>query len=272
MVSGIKLFFMIISIVLSIGLPILLMLIAVRKYKAKAEPIAVGGAVFFVFQVLLRIPLLNKLGDVAWYQDLSKNFILVSLFLGITAGIFEELGRLIGYRVLIKRKNYNYKNGIGFGIGHGGIESILLVGFTYINNLIMSVFINNGKFDTVFGGSFSQDALSLAKSQLIETKAYLFLFGGLERIFTITIQIALSLIVLYAVKNRKYVYILLAILLHTVIDTPVAYMSFKGTSPFLMEGYVLICAAAALIYIIKSRKCFADNTPDESVSNGLIKN
>jgi len=36
------------------------------------------------------------------------------------------------------------------------------------------------------------------------------------------IQIALSLLVLVAVKKRKLYYLLLAILLHTIIDAPVA--------------------------------------------------
>ena len=264
MISGIKLFFMIVTAVISIGLPIFLAIIIVKKFKANVEPIAVGAAVFFVFQVILRIPLLNMLGSITWYQNLSKNYLLISLFLGITAGIFEEVGRFVGYRVLIKRKNYSYKNGIGFGIGHGGIESILLVGLTYVNNIIMSVFINNGKFDTVFGGSFSQDALSLAKSQLIDTKAYMFLIGGAERILAVIIQIAFSLIILYAVKYKKYIYILLAILLHALVDTPVAYMSCNNIGAFYIEGYTLLCAIAALIYIIKSKNYFSDKISEEN--------
>lgn len=265
MISGIKLFFMIVSAVISIGLPILLAIVIVKKFKANAEPIAVGAVVFFVFQVILRIPLLNMLSGAAWYQDLSENFLLISLFIGITAGIFEEVGRFVGYRVLIKRKNYSYKNGIGFGIGHGGAESILLVGLTYINNIIMSVLINNGKFDTVFDGNFSQDALSLAKSQLINTNAYMFLIGGVERILAIIIQIAFSLIILYAIKYKKYIYILLAILLHTLVDTPVVYMSYNGISTFYIEGYTLLCAIAALIYIIKSKNCFSDKISEETM-------
>lgn len=264
MISGIKLFFMIVSVIISIGVPILLAVLIVKRSKAEVWPIIVGVIVFFVFQSILRIPLLNALRGTYWYQDLSDNPFLFSLFLGITAGIFEEVGRFIGYRALIKRKSYSYKNGIGFGIGHGGFESILLVGFTYINNIIMSIFINSGKFDTIFAGSFSKDTLTLVKSQLIDTKAYMFLLGGIERIFAITIQIAFSLIILYAVKYKKYGYILLAILLHALVDTPVAYMSSMGANTILIEGYTLLCGAAALIYIIKSKNCFSNNIIEEN--------
>jgi len=264
MVSGIKIFFMISSAIISIVLPILLAVLIIKKYKANVEAIVVGGTVFFIFQIILRIPLLNTISSTSWYQNLAGNFLLTSLFLGITAGIFEEVGRFVGYKVLIKRKYYSYKNGIGFGIGHGGIEAILLVGLTYINNIVMSLFINSGKFDTVFGGNLSQDALTLAKSQLIDTKAYMFLFGGLERIFAITIQIAFSLIILYAVKYKKYSYILLAILLHAIVDAPVAYMSFKGINTILIEGYTFLCAGSALMYIIKSKNCFKDKTIEEN--------
>jgi uncharacterized membrane protein YhfC len=264
MISGTKLFFMIISVIISIGLPILLAVLIVKRFKASVWPIIVGVIVFFVFQSILRIPLLNALSGTYWYQDLSDNTFLFSLFLGITAGIFEEVGRFIGYKVLIKRKNYSYKNGIGFGIGHGGFESVLLVGFTYINNIIMSIFINNGKFNTVFAASFSKDTLTLVKSQLIDTKAYMFLLGGIERIFAITIQIAFSLIILYAVKYKKYRYILLAILLHALVDTPVAYMSYNGIGTFYIEGYTLLCAIAALLYIMKSKKYFSDKISEET--------
>lgn len=260
MVSSIKIIFMILSAFISIGIPIIFSIVIVKKYKASVESLIVGGAVFFVFQVLLRIPLLSNLNGMDWYISLSKNYFLTALFLGITAGLFEEIGRFLGFKFIIKRKNYLYKNAIAFGIGHGGIEAILLVGLTYVNNLVMSLFINKGTFDQIFGGKINSTDLSIIKSQLIDTKAYLFLFGGVERLFAITIQIAFSLIVLYAIKNRKYLYLLIAIGLHALVDTPVAYMSMKGVNAIFIEGYVFITFILALVYILKSKEYFKEET------------
>ena len=38
---------------------------------------------------------------------------------------------------------------VGAGLGHGGIEAIVIVGMTYINNLLYSAMINTGAFDTM---------------------------------------------------------------------------------------------------------------------------
>lgn len=46
---------------------------------------------------------------------------LVSSF---TAGLFEESGRWLGYRFLVREHNRRY--GTMFGLGHGGLESILV--------------------------------------------------------------------------------------------------------------------------------------------------
>jgi len=80
MVSGIKIFFMISSAIISIVLPILLAVLIIKKYKANVEAIVVGGTVFFIFQIILRIPLLNTISSTSWYQNLAGNFCEVADF------------------------------------------------------------------------------------------------------------------------------------------------------------------------------------------------
>lgn len=256
-VSNVKIMFMVISLIIALVGPIVLSIIITKKYKASFLPILVGAGVFIVFQVLFRIPLLAKFGKMDWYQKLYENKILISLFLGLTAGIVEEIGRFIGFKLLRKNKFYDYKNGIAFGIGHGGIEAIILVGLTYINNIVMSVMINAGIYDEMIGANLAPETAAFVKSQLIDTETYVFLVGGIERIFAVIIQIALTLVVLYGVKNKKNIWVLVAILLHAVIDTPIALLSLNGASIFISEAYTMVCAAVALIFIIKSKKIFS---------------
>lgn len=257
MVSNLKLIFMVISTIISFVLPIILVIIVIRKYKASFLSVLVGAGVFFVFQVILRIPLLSALGGMEWYRNLAENKVLLSLFLGLTAGLFEEVGRFIGFKILRKDKFYNYENGIAFGIGHGGIEAILLVGLTYISNIVMSITINNGLYDSTIAANLPVETAELIKSELMDTKTIMFLVGGIERIFAIIIQVALTLVVLYGIKYRKNIWVLVAILLHAVIDTPVALMSLNGISIFIIEAYVLLCAVVGLVFIIKSKRLFS---------------
>ena len=79
---------------------------------------------------------------------------------------------------------------------------------------------------------------------------------GFERVCAITIQIALSVLVLYAVTRKKYIFVGLAILLHAALDFPAA-LAQRGIVPLLaVEGIVAVFAVASLIFILKSRKLF----------------
>jgi uncharacterized membrane protein YhfC len=179
---------------------------------------------------------------------MAKNIWLLALFLGLTAGIFEEVGRWLGMRYMMK-KQWDTKNGIAFGIGHGGIESLVLVSISMVSNLIISWLINTGMFDQAVGVQMGPEASSLLQKTLVDTPPYLFFIGGLERVMVILIHIGLSLVVLESVRRSKPVYLLYAILLHALLDIPVVLLSGMGNAILLTELYVLVCAVISVIYI-----------------------
>jgi uncharacterized membrane protein YhfC len=206
------------------------------------------------------MPLLQVLQGQSWYAAIandSKNIWIIALFLGLTAGLFEEIGRFLGFKFLLKKK-LEWKNGIAFGIGHGGIEAIIITGLTYINNIVFSFMINSGAFDKI-SGTFSPGLSDYIVEALANTSPVMFLVGGLERVFAIIAHIAFSIMVLYGVKNKKGVYIIYAILAHTLLDAPTVLISYYfGT--WAAEGYVVLFTAAALIFSMKSKKLFEKNS------------
>src|SRR5690554_8088529 len=115
---------------------------------------------------------------------------------------------------------------------------------------------NHGTFDRVIAPQLDGEIAALIKTQLIETSPFLFLAGGLERFFAIIIQIALSLIVLYAVVKRKFLFVIYAILLHTLVNGPPVILLQQGFNVWVAELYVFILAAVALLFILRSRKLF----------------
>ncbi|ADL41670.1 protein of unknown function UCP033101 [Caldicellulosiruptor obsidiansis OB47] len=250
MISNLKIIFMCITLIISVFFPFVLAVIVLKKYSGVLKSILIGALIFFISQIVLRMPIIQILSKQNYFIEFSKHYILYSLFLGMTAGIFEEIGRYIGFRGFLKDR-LNYQNGIAYGIGHGGIESVLIVGITYINNIVYSFLINAGILDSLLKGKVGAGVVGTIKSALINTPDSAFLFAGFERIFTMAIQIALSLLVLVAVKKRKLYYLLLAILLHTIIDAPVAYMSLLKVNIFVLEFVVLLWAVLSLVYIIK---------------------
>ena len=250
MVSNLKVIFMCITLLLSVGLPVVLAVIVLKKYSGVLKSILIGALIFFISQIVLRIPILQILFKQSYFVEFSKHYIAYSLFLGLTAGIFEEVGRYIGFRGFLKDR-LNYQNGLAYGVGHGGIESIFLVGIAYINNIVYSFLINSGSLDILLKGMVSLEVIRSIKSALIETPASTFLLAGFERVFTMAIQIALSLLVLVAVKRKRLYYLAFAILLHTIIDAPAAYMALVKVNIFAIEFVVLLWAVLSLVYIIK---------------------
>ena len=255
MVSTLSILFMALTLLITLVMPVALVLVLCIKKKIHIIPVLVGAGVFFLFQMILRIPALQIAASVSpAFQQFVSSPILGGLFLGLTAGIFEEFGRYIGYRTLLKRRSA-WKDGVAFGLGHGGIEAILLVGLGYVNNLLYAMVINSGKWDTI-AAVLPPETAQQVYTALVNTPAHMFLIGGVERIFAMTVQVALSILVLYGIRKRRFGYVLLAVALHCVLDSPLALL----TQNFGMLGtelYVMLCAVASLVYILYSRKSFA---------------
>lgn len=252
MVSNLSLSFMVISLLISIFLPIALVIYFYKKEKISLKVVLIGALTFIVFQMITRLPLLSVLAQLPWYMAMAENLFLLAFFLSFTAGLFEEVGRYLTMKLLMYR-HLSWKDGVAFGIGHGGIESIILVGLSYINTLVISLSINSGLFDSTLAPQMGPEAAAAIKEQLISLAPSVFLAAGIERIFTIIVHIAFSLLVLYAVKTKRFIYVIYAILLHTLVNLPAVLIMGRGYNILFAELYVFVAAIIGLIYIIRSK-------------------
>jgi uncharacterized membrane protein YhfC len=248
-VSTTSLVFMVFSLLVSVLLPIGLAIFLYRKSRFSIRALLVGVIIFLVSQVFLRIPALQILSQTDWYRAMAQNLWVIALFLSLTAGIFEEIGRWIGFRFMVK-KQWQTENGIAYGIGHGGIEAIVLSGLGMVNNIAISIMINTGTFGQV-SNQVGPAAAESIRQTLIDTPAYLFGVSGLERAMTMVVHIGLSLVVLESVRRRRPLYLLYAILLHGLVNFP-AVMLTQMPNPYLYsELWLLLCAVVSFIYIQK---------------------
>jgi uncharacterized membrane protein YhfC len=231
----------------AIGAPIAAFIFVYKKYKAPVLPMIIGAAAFVV-SVLIMERAVHAF--VFARVNLRANLFMYTLYGVLTAGIFEETARFISLGALLKKKYNSIAAGLSYGIGHGGIESALIVGAAMINNIVLSVMINAGSAETVTAG-LSGETLLQANAQiaaLTTTAPYLFLAGGIERLFALGIQIALSVLVFYAVHKKLWLYPL-AVLLHALVDIPAA-LTQTGViqNVFLVEGLTgLSCALLLLL-------------------------
>ncbi len=236
---------MFISLILSVGFPVALVIYFYRKEKISIKAVFIGALMFFLFQGLIRVPIITVISYMPWYQSLvSDNMILVVLIMAFTAGLFETVARYIGLRFLL-RKELNRKNGLAYGIGHGGIEAILLIGLSYAANILYSFLINAGAVDSSF------------LPQLINTPSSLFLAAGIERIFAIFFHIAAALLVTYGIMKGKKTFILFSLILHFLLDGVVGMLQILGVSVWGIELWVAFVGILSLLFIIKSKEIFA---------------
>ena len=262
MVSIISIVFMVITVIIVFGLPIALTIWIIKKYHTGFVPVAVGMLIFFVTQIVVRIQIINILQTLPRVQAFIAAYPLLYIaILSVTAGIFEEFGRLFGFSVMLKRRRA-LSHGVAYGIGHGGIEAIFLVGFAYINNIVYSTMINSGTMDSLI--QLSPEAvtsqLQTAAAALIESPSYMFLLGGIERIIAIALHIGLSVLVLYGVRRKKIGYTFLAIAVHTLVNfIGVSLMQYVHL--FAEFGFMIVVGVLSVIFVLKMRKAFEKLEP-----------
>lgn len=243
-----------INILICFGIPLGVLIYLIVAKKKAVKSFFVGVSVFLIFQVFSRIPLLQiVLPKMDWYNIMaSADPIMYGLFLGLTAGLFEEIGRFLGFKIVLK-KNLRWIDGFAFGMGHGGIEAILLVGASCIKGLMILISLNNGTFDAAKIG-MSEESV---RTSFVAVTNTMVLLGGLERIFALTVHVGCTLIVLYGIKKRKMIYLGLAIVIHAAIDSATVILpQILSIGNVGIEVFVGFCALMLLIYIIRSRKLF----------------
>ncbi len=223
------LFGFIFGIIVCYALPVGGLVLCVRKKKGAGKAFAIGVLTFVISQLLIRIPILQLvLPQFAWFAVLQMNPWAYGLFLGGTAGIFEEVARWIGFRIFLKRQQ-DFAHGFAFGLGHGGIEAMVLVGLNFIVGLWMMAAGQGALFPADVAG--------------------VFLAGG-ERLYVIAFHVGASLLVLYGIRVRKSLrYLIGAIVLHTVFDAAIVILPYEfGVSTLGVGVYGAV--ASILTFVV----------------------
>lgn len=259
---------MILSATISICLPIILIIVLKQKYKISLFAVGMGAIIFFAFAMILEQALhyfvLVRTGISQAPQKHAAFYVVYGI---LAAGVFEETGRFIAYKLPLK-KFHEWKDGLAYGLGHGGLESIMIGGLAGIQMVANAILINGGYVKITNGTSAQAQAINQLIKSYSSSPSYIFLLPGLERMFAFTIQLALSIFLFYGIKNRKNIYLLFAILLHALVDLPAA-MSQVGlfgsgsTVSVAIEVVYFVEAILALVFVVKSRKLFKEEKAGE---------
>lgn len=257
MVSQIQMAGMVSQLLIALIFPIVILVFLLRKKSLSWKSFWIGALIFVVFsqvlEKLLHIAVIDPAGPSLKWTDSTAAFVIYG---ALAAGVFEEIGRYFGFKILLKR-NREYRDGLSFGLGHGGIEAVLIGVLGGVNAIVMANLINSGMFDQTIGAALPADQLAMIKSQFLNTGFGMYLVGGFERIPAIFIHIALSLVVLLAVRENKFVYVIYAIGLHALMDVaPAMYQVGVIKSIWIVELIIALFGVSAIIFIVKAKKLF----------------
>jgi uncharacterized membrane protein YhfC len=225
--------------VLWIAAPLVLAAVWNKGKKEPVTSILAGAAAFLLFALILEKPVQNVLlfptamglPDHAVSRFIGAHPFLLSLAAGLFPGVFEESGRLIAFKTVLKKRR-NRETSISCGIGHGGFEVMFILGITYLQYLAYAFMINSGTFGAVVDEVTAQAPEQLANVEAVVNTLTAFSFGDLcialvERIFAVMFHIGASILVFYAGRDKGRFWLYpLAVALHTALDTIAALNTF----------------------------------------------
>ena len=217
---------------LGVIIPIAIALIWKFWKHEKFTTILVGAVTFVLFALILEkmiqnalvFPTAMGLPDHAASQFINARPILWAIVLGLFPGVFEETGRLVAFKTVLRNRR-NRETSISYGIGHGGIEVILVLSLNYIIYIVYGLMINDGAFQGIIDRVAAQapDQVSVMYTladQLANISMADIGAGMFERVFAFLYHVGASILVFYAARDKGRFWLYpLAIVLHTALDS-----------------------------------------------------
>lgn len=232
-----------------IALPIVLAHRFQARFKAGWGLFGIGAVTFVASQVF-HIPfnlLVQQSGILPDNTDTFVNLLMMGLFLGASAGFFEETARYLTYRFWAKKAR-RWRDGVMMGLGHGGIEAILLVGIGgLVNTLIFAAWNSGGMQDIV-----PPEQAGLLQEQIdafFGTPWYVVPMAFVERVVAMTVHVAMSLLVMQVFVRNKWWYWLAAVGLHTALNATAVIVVSLAAERFGQNNAALIVEGVLLLFM-----------------------
>jgi len=239
---------------LMLVMPLVLGVFLARRLQGEWRIFGIGAVTFIgaqVFHIPFNIWVLSPfLENMGWTGEQSgPSLVLAAVFLGLSAGVFEETARYFVFRFWLKDKR-DWRSAIMLGAGHGGIEAII-VGLLALLALIQIMTLRGADLAAVVPA----DQLDLAKAQIEAFWAlpwYAVLLGALERASAIALHLGASVLVLQTFTRKRIRWLFAAIAWHALLNA-VAVYGIQTWGMYITEALILCMAVISLVFVFKLR-------------------
>jgi uncharacterized membrane protein YhfC len=242
------------SSLLTISIAVGLGFYLTRKFKLGWRLYWIGAAIFIISQIFhipfkIGLTYLFRIGFLPTPPE-SWQPLFNAVVLGLSAGIFEETARYLGYRWWAKEAR-SWSKGLLYGAGHGGMEAIL-VGGLVLYTFFQMFALRGLDLSTMIPA----DQLEVAQAQVAaywSATWYDSLLSTLERLLTIPVQICFSILVLQVFTRGRAYWLLLAILWHAIIDA-LAVIAISAWGAYVAEAILALSTMISVMIIFRLRQ------------------
>ena len=249
---------LIITVILMIAIPVIFFIYWRKKHKQQTKiGYLIAGAVGFIVSVRvleLGVHLVCIVTDNPVSRFINGNTIAFVLYGIIMAGVFEERGRHIVLKYIMK-KNRTPENAVMYGIGHGGIEILAVLLPSMILYLVIAVLFSAGNIENALGTlniTAQTAAAALPSVQAAAAFDYAMMaMNVLERLFAMLLHIGLTVVVYYGVCNANKACLPIAILLHMLMDTFPALYQRGVVALWAVEIWAALWTAVIVFVAVK---------------------
>lgn len=249
---------------IAIVVPIVIAIVWCRKKKEPFTTVLIGAAAFMLFAVMIEKAIQNILiipGQMGLPETPVSMFInarpfLLAFLLGLFPGVFEETGRLIAFKTILRKRTWR-ETSLSYGIGHGGVEVVFAVGISLIAYIALGFAINSGEAIKEFEETIKEMDQPWMIEQMNSQMKTITGFDLtslctllIERVFAVLFHIGASILVFYACRDTKKFWLYpLAIVIHTVIDGIAALQIVQAVKiPSIAIEIIFIAVSVATFF------------------------
>lgn len=252
-VSTLSIGMMLINIAFGFVAPAYIYFRVKKRFGCESKPLWVGCAVYIILALILENMFNNAVMTSSMGELVNESIFSYGVYSGFMAGLFENVGRFLAFR-LLKKYHDNDSHALIYAAGHGGFDMFILFVLPMVSYMSYAVAMNGGNTQTLFENLDETQAAALTTTltQLSGTSPFTFLLNLLERAAAMAVQLAMSVLVWFAAKKKeKRTYLLFAIVLHTAVNSLSVIISGYGMPHALCV--LILCAVSTLYALLTLR-------------------
>lgn len=263
-----------VTVILMIAIPVLFLICWRVKHKNRTNiGYLIAGAVGFIVSARmleLGVHYVCILADNPVSRFINGNTAVYVLYGIVMAGVFEECGRYVVLKHVLK-KNRTRENAVLYGIGHGGIEVLVVLLPAMVSYLVIAIRFSGGNTEEALNAlKITEETAAAALPSVQAAAAFDFaaaVMNVTERLFAMLVHIGLTVIVYYGVQSAKKGFLPLAILLHMLADTFPALYQRGVIQLWAVELWTALCSAVIVFIAVRLYRNMNEQTTRESLSS-----